>query len=127
MNLPLSGNTPPTNAVSLTEAQRFWFAHVEQCLASGLSIAAYARQHQLADKSLYHWIKRKRVWPNRAVQTGTGTVTFHAVQIAKPVTSGSPERPTLWLRLPNGIECQFHALDTEHCLTLLTGLSRLPA
>ena len=127
MNQPLSENTQPTEAVSLTDTQRFWFAHVEQCLASGLSIAAYARQHQLADKSLYHWIKRKREWPSRAVQAGAGTATFHPVQIAPPVSSRLPERPALWLRLANGIECQFYAIDTEHCLTLLTGLSRLPA
>jgi len=122
----LTDNTLPPDAANLTETQRFWFAHVQHCLESGLSIAAYARQHQLADKSLYHWIKRKREWSQGVMQTSAGSAIFHRVQLAKPVTSHSSERPALWLRLPNGIECEWRFIEPSDCLEVLAGLSRLP-
>lgn len=127
MKQSLSENAPLPDAATLTEAQRFWFAHVDHCLSSGLSMAAYARQHQLADKSLYHWVKRKREWPRSLALPGAGTATFHRVQMATPLASRSPEKPALWLRLPNGIECEWRDMDTGHCLEVLIGLSRLPA
>ena len=44
MNQSLPELVQSMAATPLTETQRFWFAHVERCLESGLSIAAYARQ-----------------------------------------------------------------------------------
>ena len=58
MNQRLPEPVQPVATAPLTETQRFWFAHVERCHESGLSIAAYARQHLLADKSLYKPAKR---------------------------------------------------------------------
>jgi len=42
----------------LTKIQRFWLKHHQACQASGKSQADYAREHGLAIKSIYHWMKR---------------------------------------------------------------------
>ena len=112
-------------ATPLTETQRFWFAHVEHCLESGLSIAAYARQHQLADKSLYHWVKRKHERERSAVSVKAEAAVFHRVQIPAPISHSSGSL-SVGLRFPNGIECELKALEVSSCLEVLAGLSRLP-
>ena len=123
MNQSLPELVQSMAATPLTEAQRFWFAHVEHCLESGLSIAVYARQHQLADKSLYHWIKRKREWS--AVSVKAEAAVFHRVQIPAPISHSSGSL-SVGLRFPNGIECELKALEVSSCLEVLAGLSRLP-
>jgi hypothetical protein len=124
MNQRLPEPVQPVATAPLTETQRFWFAHVERCHESGLSIAAYARQHLLADKSLYHWVKRKREWP--VVSVKAETAVFHRVQYPEPVSHSSGIL-SVELRFPNGIECKLKALEVGSCLEVLTGLSRLPA
>jgi len=35
--------------------QEFWFNHIQQAKDQKLSLAAYAKQHNLSDKSIYRW------------------------------------------------------------------------
>jgi transposase-like protein len=108
----------------LTETQKFWFDHVQRSHDSGLSMAAYARQHQLADKSLYHWVKRWREW--KAKPSTAGASLFHRVRIPLSMASTLSDTLVVWLRLPNGLECELRAVTVSNCLDVLNALSRLP-
>jgi hypothetical protein len=44
----------------LTPTQQFWLGHWQQWQASGLSMAAYAREQGLSVKSFYYWSKQVR-------------------------------------------------------------------
>jgi hypothetical protein len=109
----------------LTEKQRFWFTHAKRCLESGLSIAAYARQQQLSDKSLYQWVKRFRERQRGVEPIRSESVTFQRVQLAQSVPSPTFSQPVLWLRLPSGFECEWRYLNTVECVEVLGLLSRL--
>lgn len=67
----------------LTEKQRIWLKHVDDCAASGVSMRAYADRHGLDVQRFY-------VWKSQLKQLG---VLAH--DLAKPNDIDQPLQPTL--------------------------------
>lgn len=45
---------------SSTPRAAFWSAHLDAIDAAGVTIADYAREHELSAHSLYHWRRQRR-------------------------------------------------------------------
>jgi len=84
--------------IPLTKRQRYWLNHLQACEASGKSIAAYAKEHGLKDKSMY---TSKKALLSKGVLPST-RARFQRVQVANPVVANQ------WLiQLPNGVSVSF--------------------
>jgi hypothetical protein len=121
MDQPSSDHSQ-ANGNDLTAQQRRWFNHFQQCQNSGLSMAAYARSQGLQIKSFYYW--RKRLLGQQAEQIAKGP-EFHPVQITSPDVPDRPERMSILLRLPNGVECELQHVEIRTGLEVLDKLARL--
>jgi hypothetical protein len=121
MDQPSSDHTQ-ANGNDLTAQQRRWFNHFQQCQNSGLSMAAYARSQGLQIKSFYYW--RKRLLGQQA-EPIVKRPEFHPVQITPPDVAGRPERMSLLLRLPNGVECELQHVEIRTGFEVLDKLARL--
>ncbi|MBL1261339.1 MAG: hypothetical protein COB33_012505 [Thiotrichaceae bacterium] len=93
--------------ISLTKRQRYWFTHLQACEASGKSIAAYAKEHGLKDKSMY---ASKKALISKGVLSST-RARFQRVQVDNPVVANQ------WLiQLPNGVSVSFAGAVDERAL-----------
>jgi hypothetical protein len=111
-----------SNGNDLTGQQRHWLNHFQQCQTSGLSMAAYARSQNLQIKSFYYW--RKRMLGQQAESIDKGP-EFHPVQITASDGPDRPERMSILLRLPNGVECEWQHVEIRTGLEVLDKLARL--
>jgi len=70
--------------MSTINKSQFWLEHITQARQSKLSLAAYARQHKLSDKSIYWW-KRELIKRGELVETETATqfIKLSATQVAQ--------------------------------------------
>jgi hypothetical protein len=121
MDQPSSDHTQ-ANGNDLTAQQRRWFNHFQQCQNSGLSMAAYARSQGLQIKTFYYW--RKRLFGQQA-EPIVKRPEFHPVQITPPDVAGRPERMSILLRLPNGVECELQHVEIHTGFEVLDKLARL--
>ena len=121
MDQPSSDYTQ-ANGNNLTAQQRRWFNHFQQCQNSGLSMAAYARSQGLPIKSFYYW--RKRLFGQQPEQIDQGP-EFHPVQITASDVPDRPERLSILLRLPNGVECELQPVEICTGLEVLDKLARI--
>jgi hypothetical protein len=109
----------------LAAQQQRWLDHFQQCQQSGLSMAAYARSQGIPEKTFYYW--RSRLVGRQAEQTPVKDIAFHQVQVTPPDVPGRPERVSIQLRLPNGVECELQHIEVGTCFEVLDKLSRLRA
>lgn len=121
MEQPSSDHTQ-ANGNDLTAQQRRWLNHFQQCQDSGLSMAAYARSQGLQIKSFYYW--RKRLLGQQPEQINKGP-EFHPVQITASDVPVRPERISILLRLPNGVECELQHVQIRTGLEVLDKLARI--
>ena len=66
-----------------TVKQQFWLDHIEAADSSGLSIAQYAKQHDIKAQKLYHW---RSVIKSRSTSVSTKD-TFTRVVTSTPLPS----------------------------------------
>ena len=98
-----------------------WRAHLAAARDQGVSIARYAREHGLSRFTLYaaqrQWRSEQRVAARRSGRHGSSVVAnaspFVRVEMAAPAA-------LLRVRLPNGVELEFHLLHAAR----LAGLGR---
>jgi hypothetical protein len=109
----------------LAAQQQRWLDHFQQCQKSGLSMAAYARSQGIQEKTFYYW--RSRLLGRQAEQTPVKGIAFHQVQLTPPDVPGRPERVSIQLRLPNGVECELQHIEVGTCFEVLDKLARLRA
>jgi hypothetical protein len=109
----------------LAAQQERWLDHFHQCQKSGLSMAAYARSQGIQEKTFYYW--RSRLLGRQAEQAPVKGIAFHQVQVTPPDVPGRPERVSILLRLPNGVECELQHIDAGTCFEVLDKLARLRA
>jgi hypothetical protein len=105
-----------TNAI--TEKQKHWYDHLQRCADQGISLADYARQHNLDVNRLYRW---KSVFAQKSRSTApniTSPTQTQAPFIRAVVRSAS----TIRVVFPNGLLIEFpNGIDE----TLLTHLAQL--
>jgi hypothetical protein len=109
----------------LAAQQQRWLDHFQRCQQSGLSMAAYARSQEIPEKTFYYW--RSRLLGQQAEQTSVKDITFHQVQLIPPDVPDRPERVSILLRLPNGVECELQHIEPGTCFEVLDKLARLRA
>lgn len=80
------------------QTKSFWLAHIEQWQSSGLSQAAYCRQHNLCEQK-FSYRKRQSSLIKENANTSTG---FARVQVDNPIRV-SASAMDLSIRFNNGI------------------------
>lgn len=96
----------PNSEATLTVAQRRWLEHIKQQQRSGLSMAAYARQHGLAIGSFY--AMRQRLSALASSETSAPGPLFQAVSLMS-VQRPEADLLTLAFEWPNGLRCSVRA------------------
>ncbi len=109
----------------LTAQQQRWLDHFQRAQLSGLSMAAYARSQGIQEKTFYYW--RSRLLGQQAEQTPVKGIAFHPVQVTPCDVPDRPERVSILLRLPNGVECELQHVEVGTCFEVLDKLARLRA
>lgn len=109
---------------SPTDAQRYWFDHLQKQQSSGLSMAVYAKEHGLSKHTLYVWSQQLRI-PEPSDHESSMPL-FQAVQVAPQPLAGASTEIVLVLRLPNGVECELRHANAETCVEVLQALVSLP-
>ena len=109
----------------LAAQEQRWLDHFQQCQKSGLSMAAYACSQGIQKKTFYYW--RSRLLGRQAEQTPVKGIAFHQVQLTPPDVPERPERVSIQLRLPNGVECELQHIEVGTCFEVLDKLARLRA
>jgi transposase-like protein len=101
------------NEVS-TDKQQYWLEHIEAAKSSGLSIAQYAKQHDIKAQKLYQW---RSVIKNRSSTISTQE-TFTRVVTTTPLPGAK-----ITLRL-SGATLEFDSLpDPTWVSTLLSQIA----
>lgn len=113
---------------TLTERQRYWHDHLERCRLSGLSVAAYAAEHDLSAAAMYHF---RRVFQARdpLSQTTSGVAPSPGATATPPnrfvrATVASATLPCR-AHLGNGVTVEF-GVSSDDLGTVLSALARLP-
>jgi len=84
---------------ALTERQRFWLKLIQDCEASGKSIAAYSAEQGITARAMYGG---KRVLVRKGMLATTRSARFQRVQVMEAATSNQ------WrIGLPNGVSVAF--------------------
>lgn len=105
---------------TLTASQHHWLTHLHQQHASGLSMAAYAREHGLALTTFYNMGQKLRKLS--AARSAVQMPLFQAVTI-RPEPSPVPRCSlTLTFELPGRMTCEVRQLDVATCAALLRQL-----
>lgn len=108
------------SATKLTEKQQYWLEHVEQAQSQGLSMSAYAKQHDLNLKLFYNMrtiFRQKGVLPQ---------ATDNGLMI--PVSPPQLQHESIGCRvcLPNGVVIELSDIGRESELAeLLSSASQL--
>ena len=113
------------NGDDLTTQQQRWLDHFHQCQNSGMSMAAYARSQGIQEKTFYYW--RSRLLGRQAEPKTAKAPEFHPVQITPADVPGHPERVSILLRLPNGVECELQHVEVRTGLQILDKLVQIRA
>lgn len=107
---------------SLTEKQRVWLQHLEDCAASGLSMAAYAAEHDLRVGSLYVW---KQNLKRRGLLQGDEVAPIFDLASVNPEPERAPISCTV--RFPNGCSLELSSLSDQAALvSLVSAMASLP-
>lgn len=97
-------------------AAEFWSDHLAAIECEGVTVAEYARRHDLSAQSLYAWRSRSR-------ERSTSTSTERRVQFTEVFTTQSVARSGLLLRLGDAV-LEFDDLPDAGWLASLLGTAR---
>ena len=101
--------------------QQFWSQHIDAWRSSGLSQAAYCREHQLRPNQLTYW-KRRLFTPPEVAQSQSNTP--HSTFVPLSLNTAEPTAGGLKLRLPNGFELE--GIEQRHLPMVAQLLAVLP-
>lgn len=115
-----------TATSKLTDKGRYWLNHLQQCQASGQSMAAYAKAQGLGLKSFYRWRKQLRLFP--AGRQEEVLPSFHRIRLAGSASAVSAQNNTLsvLVHLPNGIDCELKQIPIKTQTEALLAVAKLP-
>ena len=107
----------------LTQKQAQWLAHIHSADQAGMSLSAYAEQHNLSLKRLYNWRWHLRKQGHYVDQLAKSSAPAGFVQVRTCVPSTSPQ-PSIRAHLPNGVRLELNGASSE-LATLLRLVSQL--
>lgn len=110
-----------------SRARARWQSHITAQQISGLTQAAYCREHHLNDKSFSHWKRKLRdeATPEAPVLIPI-SVTSTPLAHQSTVHSGSDKPYLVKATLPNGITVEIALPSTAALLPMLSQLVQLP-
>lgn len=96
--------------------QDFWLNHIKQARKQKLTLAKYAKQHKLSDKSIYRW---KKVLTQRGLLSveNTGTPFVQVVTATEETPQSSVE-----IAFANGHRLSLQSTDQSTLVALVTTL-----
>jgi hypothetical protein len=104
---------------TLTTKQQYWLDHIQQAKSDNQSLSAYAQQHALDLKAMYHyhWLLRKRGFIDSLKKPSP------FIKVTRPANAKAPTSlSVVTLLFPNGIRLEVPAADL---LTLLQQVQSL--
>jgi len=108
----------------MKNAQQYWSKHIAAIKRQGTTTSAYARQHQLALASLYHWQRRLRF--TQTLGTGFESAPasprpsrFIALTVSAPVHEVTRPSTPCTLVLTGGMRLEMSALPDPQWLAAL--------
>ena len=102
-----------------TPRQRFWLEHLKACREQGLSLKAYARNHNLSVSALY---TANSALKRRATSIAPNTPAPKLVPVRL-----APAPAMVRVLLANGVVVELpESIDPERARALLAGASTLP-
>ena len=114
-----------TTASKLTDKGRYWLNHLQQCQASGQSMAAYAKAQGLGLKSFYRWRKQLRLLP--AGRQEEVLPSFHRIRLSgSAAVSAQNNTLSVLVHLPNGIDCELKQIPIETLTEALLAVAKFP-
>lgn len=114
-----------TTASKLTDKGRYWLNHLQQCQASGQSMAAYAKAQGLGLKSFYRWRKQLRLLP--AGRQEEVLPSFHRIRLSgSAAVSAQNNTLSVLVHLPNGIDCELKQIPIKTLTEALLAVAKLP-
>ncbi len=113
MEPELEANTP--------FSKHFLLDHITQCREQNLSLAQYAKEHELKVNKLYYWKKRLKELGQLSSEPTSMCFTRVQPSLSGLCVSGCR------LRFPNGAIMEWDTpLEVDHIARLLPLVSRLP-
>lgn len=97
--------------------QEFWLNHIRQAQEQKLTLAAYAKQHNLSDKNIYRW---KTVLTQRGLLLSEKPKTSFAR--VKQVTEKTDTSLPIEILLANGHRVQVAAVNQQTLIALINEL-----
>ena len=108
----------------MKNAQHYWSKHIAALKSLGVTASAYARQHDLALATLYHWQRKLRpATTARAATAPTQSLRRHskflALTVGDPMHNVSRSQTPCTLVLSSGIRLEMSALPDPQWLVAL--------
>ncbi len=100
--------------------ERYWLDHITQCQEQNLSLAEYAKEHELKVSKLYYWKKRQKTLGQ--LLSKPTPVAFSRVQPSMLGSCSSSCR----LYFPNGMIIEWNSSQGIPLEQLLSMVHRLP-
>lgn len=102
--------------------EREWVAHLNACTDEGVTVKAYAKQHDLPVDSLYYWRRKMKLRAgksssNAAHPSSTSTKFFARLDVTPIPTSAN--EGLLRLRLSNHLQLEMYHLPPVEWLAAL--------
>jgi transposase-like protein len=108
--------------MSMKNAQQYWSKHIAAIRSEGISVSAYARQHDLALATLYYWQRRLRLATTvRATSVPTqalrGPSKFIALTVGDPIHNVTHSQTPCTLILAGGMRLEMATLPDPQWLS----------
>ena len=109
-----------------------WLEHLRRCEADGGSLAAYAKQHGIAEWQLYQWrsrLIRDGRWPavkRQAAPKSTSRAFTVPARFARVAVTSSSPTYVVRLQLTNGRRAEIEMAQMDSLIHLIGALERQP-
>jgi hypothetical protein len=105
----------------MKNAQQYWSKHIAAIKRQGTTTSAYARQHQLALASLYHWQRRLRFTQTlgagfESAAAPSRPSKFIALTVSDSLIGRPPSSTQCTLVLAGGMRLEMNALPDPQWL-----------
>ena len=104
--------------LSSNNKQEIWLNHIKKAQQQKQTLAAYAKQHQLSDKSIYRW---KKVLTQRGLLTAENT-NAPFVKVIPSAETSTDEKTTLEITLSNGHHLSLKSINQTTLLAVVNTL-----
>lgn len=92
-----------SEGVELTERQKYWLGHVQECRKSGGGMKSYAETHGLEVREFYHW--KRWLGGKGLLEEGWKRIRLFQRVVVEPENEHAPS-PVCRVTFPNGVRIE---------------------